>query len=239
VRSRVYRSVRNTLHQAVDGAGGKGDSLPIATASLILRRFVPGDAHKVFVMSREPGIRTWIPDQVYENESGALDVLRYLIAQCEDPGTPALAPYVLGVCLSSSSELVGHVGLSPLGNQVEVGYAIEDKHQGKGLASEAVTAMSDWGLRRFDLPLILGIVARANVRSCRVLEKAGFVLADESMGCLHGRRGLVRTYHRRLFGSDRGSQEPVASSPCRMDQSDRTDQTDQTDRSDPVGAPHD
>ncbi len=168
----------------------------IASRSGVLRRFVPEDAPKVYAMSQEPGVRTWLPDQVYESEARALEVLRDLIDKCHDPGTPVRAPYVLAVCLTSSLELIGHVGLSPLAGEVEVGYAIEDEHQGKGLASEAVRATVNWALPRFGLPRVLGIVAVDNLASCRVLENAGFVLASEAMGSLHGRRGLIRTYQR-------------------------------------------
>jgi ribosomal-protein-alanine N-acetyltransferase len=206
--------------------GAASATQPIETASLILRRFVTQDAGKVFAMSRESGMRTWIPDQVYESEGAALDVLRYLIAKYKNPATPARAPYVLGVCLLSSSELIGHVGLSPLGHQVEIGYAIEDRHQGRGFASEAVAAMSEWGIRRFNLPQVLGIVASENIASCRVLENAGFVLADESMGRLHGRPGLVRTYHKKPFGLTCEERGLVAWPPYRMNQSDQADQSD-------------
>jgi len=172
------------------------DSPPIIARTVTLRYFVPEDAPKVFVMSQESGLRTWLPDQVYESEAGALEVLLYLIEKYRDPGAPSLAPYVLGVCLNSSSELIGHVGLSPFHGQVEAGYAIEDKHQGKGLASQAVRAMSEWALARFALPRLLGIVAADNAASCRVLQHAGFELAEESMGRLHGRSGLVRRYEK-------------------------------------------
>ncbi|MBN1425996.1 GNAT family N-acetyltransferase [Candidatus Fermentibacteria bacterium] len=171
------------------------DSLPILTRRLTLRPFVLDDAAKVFAMSQEGGMRTWIPDQVYADEREAREVLCYLISQYADPGTPAAGPYVLGVCLRGNGELVGHVGLSPLRGTVEIGYAIEEKHQGKGLASEAVAAMSEWGLRRFKLPHILGIVAADNVASCRVLERAGYALVEEAEGRLHGHQGLIRTYH--------------------------------------------
>ena len=172
------------------------DSPPIIAPRVTLRYFVPEDARKVFVMSQESGLRTWLPDQVYASEEQAFEVLQYLIEKCHDPGAPTLAPYVLGVCLNGSDELIGHVGLSPLNGQVEIGYAIEDRHQGGGLASQAVRAMSDFALARFDLPRVLGIVATDNAASCRVLEHAGFVLAEESLGKLHGHSGLVRTYEK-------------------------------------------
>ena len=173
----------------------------VALRSVVLRCFAPEDAPKVHAMSQELSLRTWLPDQVYESEAGALEVLRYLIDRCHDPGSPIRAPYVLAVCLRSSMELIGHVGLSPREREVEVGYAIEEKHQGRGFASEAVGAMVNWALHRFDLPRVLGIVARDNAASCRVLEHAGFALASEAMGSLHGRPGLIRTYHRAWFTS--------------------------------------
>jgi ribosomal-protein-alanine N-acetyltransferase len=180
------------------------DSLPIMSRTVALRYFVPEDAPKVFVMSQEPGMRTWLPDQVYKSELRALEVLRYLIEKYRDPGTPSLAPYVLGVCLNDSGELIGHVGVSPLNGQIEIGYAIEDRHQGKGCASQAARAMSEWALTRFALPRVLGIVATDNAASCKVLQYAGFELIEESMGKLHGRSGLVRIYEKaRQVGNER------------------------------------
>jgi len=201
---------------------------PIASHSIVLRHFAPEDAPKAYAMSQELGLRTWLPDQVYESEAGALDVLRYLIDACRDPGSPARGPYVLAVCAGSSMELIGHVGLSPVGgealdrlglvghvhgndreSEVEVGYAIEERHQGKGFASEAVGTMVNWALERFDLPRVLGIVATDNVASCRVLEHAGFALVRETRNRMHGRFGLIRIYQRaRPAGAKTGNTIP-------------------------------
>lgn len=172
------------------------DSPPIVTQSLTVRFLALADAAKVFVMSQEAGARTWLPDQVCESEAHALELLEYLIEKCHNPGNPSAGPYVLGVCLNSTGELIGHVGLSPLDREVEIGYGIEDKHQGKGLASQAVRATAEWALTHFGLPRILAIVATDNAASCRVLENAGFELAEEAPGRLHGRSGLIRKYEK-------------------------------------------
>ncbi len=134
-------------------------------------------------------MRTWLPDQVYADEAQAESVLRYLIDKYE-AGPPTEAPLVLGVCLPDSGELVGHVGLSPLNGLVEIGYAIADAHQGKGLATAAVRAMLAWA----NLATVEGIAASENAGSCRVLEAAGFSLVDEAMRPMHGVTRLVRTY---------------------------------------------
>jgi ribosomal-protein-alanine N-acetyltransferase len=167
---------------------------PIKTTSLVLRRFTMSDVHKVFVMSQESGMKDWIPDQVYRSEEHAMEVLKYLICQYKRLKSPTEAPCILGVCLRYSKELVGHVGLSPMQGHAEIGYAIEDKAQGRGYATQAVSAMTRWGHEKFRLPKILGIAASGNVGSCSVLEKSNFVLVNEKIGFLHGRHGGIRTY---------------------------------------------
>jgi len=152
----------------------------------------------VFTMSQQRGMREWIPDQVYEDEQEASAVLRHLIEQYEKTDAPMRAPFVLGVCLRSSGELIGHVGLSPMKDVVEIGYAIDDVHQGRGFATEAVRAMAEWGFRVLALPGMEGIVASDNAASCKVLERAGFLLRGEATRSLHGVTRLVRTYRRQV-----------------------------------------
>ena len=164
------------------------------TTSLFLREFTKDDTPKVFVMSQELGMRDWIPDQAYQSEEHAMKVLNYLIDQYGSLQSPAKTPCVLGICLRHSGELIGHVGLSPMRGHVEIGYAIEDKEQGRGYATQAVSAMSMWGHDKFGLTKILGVVASGNVGSCSVLEKSGFFLAHEKPGFLHGWYGGIMTY---------------------------------------------
>lgn len=63
--------------------------------------------------------------------------------------------------------------------------------------------MSEWALPRFVLPKVIGIVAADNSASWKVLQHAGYDFVAESVGRLHGRSGLVRTYQKafpsRLF----------------------------------------
>ena len=95
------------------------------------------------------------------------------------PGDPRLAPYVLGVQAGSTGELVGHVGFGPLGEAVEVGFAIESAHQRKGIATAAVRAACEWATDTFPIATILGVTAARNTASQRVLLRAGFVRQQE------------------------------------------------------------
>ena len=148
----------------------------IETARLVLRPLVLDDVPAVFAMSLEPALGRWIPDQVYRDEDHAEEVVRALIdlAVHRDPRTK---PFVLGIV--DAGVVIGHVGLSPARGSVEIGYAIAERLHGRGFATEAVSAMASWGLRELGLPEVLGIVATANVSSCRVLEKSGFVYTGD------------------------------------------------------------
>ena len=156
-------------------------AVPIETASLTLRAFVPEDAPKVFQMSQEDGMRTWLPSQVYRDETHAASVLASLISQYSVPGDPRISPYVLGVQIKSAGELVGHVGFGPLGEAVEVGFAIESVHQRKGIATEAVRAACEWAADTFSIAIILGVTAAQNSASQGVLLRAGFARQKEDV----------------------------------------------------------
>jgi RimJ/RimL family protein N-acetyltransferase len=164
----------------------------LSTQRVVLRPFVLADAAKLFAMSVEAGMRRWIPDQVYRDEQHAEQVARALIAFTDQPPDPRARAYVLGIEHTATRSLIGHVGLSPARGSVEIGYAVEQQRHGQGLATEAVSAMSAWGLE-LGLPEVLGIVAVDNAPSCRVLEKAGFVRTSESVD---GRGNAVLVYRR-------------------------------------------
>jgi ribosomal-protein-alanine N-acetyltransferase len=146
-------------------------------------------------MSNENGMKRWIPDQVYPDLETAIEVLEFLMNQYSEKLRPDLFPFVLGVELQKTGELIGHVGLSPVEKKaVEIGYAIEEKHQGKGFATEAVEAISDWALEKLSIPEILGIVDIENASSCSVLEKAGYKFRKEIEKLSFGRVMKCKLY---------------------------------------------
>ena len=149
----------------------------IATADLFLRPFTLTDVPTVLALSREDGIRRWLPDQVYRDEAHAEQVVRSLIEHTGQ-ADPRARPYVLGIEHAQTKRLIGHIGLSPARASVEIGYAVETLHQGRGFAPQAVIAMSRWALAELALPELLGIVDADNIPSRRVLEKAGYKRID-------------------------------------------------------------
>ena len=166
----------------------------IRAGALLLRHLRRDDTAPIFRLSQEQGMRAWLPDQVYADETHTLQVLNFLISQYGPSANPRNTPYVLAVCLSVSGEVIGHVGFSPCEYGVEVGYAIGDAHQSRGHAKQALRAASTRVLSRFGLPFIHAIVAGENVGSCKVLESCGFQVLAVVQRELHGVERAVRIY---------------------------------------------
>lgn len=77
-------------------------------------------------------------------------------------------------------EIVGFIGIAHPGGQTEpeVKYALAREHWGKGLATEAVRGIAEYGGSAHGLKRIIATTAPQNVASHRVLEKAGFVRTE-------------------------------------------------------------
>ena len=56
-----------------------------------------------------------------------------------------------------------------------MGYWLSEEFWGRGIATRAVTAMSDWAFAQYNLTRVFAMAFAHNAASIRVLEKAGFV----------------------------------------------------------------
>ncbi|MEX0333979.1 GNAT family N-acetyltransferase [Vibrio tubiashii] len=74
---------------------------------------------------------------------------------------------VTGLCVSEQSR-----------DEVEVGYLLLPEFHGKGYGTESLVALIDHATREFPIKTVNAIVTDGNIASCKVLEKAGFTLAE-------------------------------------------------------------
>lgn len=94
------------------------------------------------------------------------------LASGQDPET--------NFAIANSVEAVGGIGLR-LSEDVfrrtgEIGYWLGEPFWGKGIATRAVVAMTDFAFTQFDLVRLQAHVFEWNPASARVLEKAGYSL---------------------------------------------------------------
>jgi RimJ/RimL family protein N-acetyltransferase len=100
--------------------------------------------------------------------SDGIDYLEY--AQTQEPQCSFAIEY--------SGEAVGGVGFQ-IGRDIarisaEMGYWLSEEYWGRGIATRAVTAMSDWAFDNYKLTRVFAMAFAHNAASIRVLEKSGF-----------------------------------------------------------------
>lgn len=170
---------------------------PITTASLQLRHFVLEDAARILALNAEPSTARWLPSHVYADLDEARAALGYLIGCYTKPGHPAQGPYVLAVDELASGQLIGHVGFSPLDDEVEVSFAIAESMRGRGYGVEALVSACDGVGAAYELPAILAVTAAQNLASRRTLDRAGFVHQRDETMSFQGTPQSVSRYRRR------------------------------------------
>jgi RimJ/RimL family protein N-acetyltransferase len=82
--------------------------------------------------------------------------------------------------IAGRKEAIGGIGLR-LGSDVfrrtaEIGYWLGEPHWGKGIATKAVEAFTEFAFSNFEIERVQAIVYEWNTASARVLEKAGYAL---------------------------------------------------------------
>jgi len=82
----------------------------------------------------------------------------------------------INFAIDIEGQVVGGIGLRRIeGHMAELGYWLCEKHWGRGIMTEAVKRVTDYGSRTLGLRRIYATAFTANKASIRVLEKSGFV----------------------------------------------------------------
>ncbi len=80
------------------------------------------------------------------------------------------------ICLKESFEIAGlcsyHRGYP--NNTGEIGYVLKEAYRGKGLMTEAVKLITDFGINNMQLSRVLAYTDPSNTASMNVLKRAGF-----------------------------------------------------------------
>src|SRR5262245_17815679 len=156
--------------------------LPLRTPSLVLRHFVPEDAPLMLSLNAEETTRAALPSHVYRDLPQAVAALDHLIRCYSTPGDARRGPSVLGIAHRESARLLGHVGFSPLDDDVEVSYAMAEAARGRGYATEALVQACTWAAQAFALTRLIAVTASTNLPSRRTLDRVGFRHSgDETM----------------------------------------------------------
>ncbi|MDQ3004105.1 MAG: GNAT family N-acetyltransferase [Chloroflexota bacterium] len=149
--------------------------MKLETERLILRDFVKDDWQEVMAYQSDPlylRYNDWTertPEAVQEFVGWFLD------QQQQNPRIK----FQLAVVLKSNNQLIGNCGVRMNdvdAHEADIGYELNPKQWNHGYATEAASAIIDFGFSRFGVHRIWASCVAENVGSAHVLEKLGMQL---------------------------------------------------------------
>jgi len=143
----------------------------IETKRLRLRKLSARDANDLYHYASSPEVAENVSWEYHRNISDSIHFLRLITAQYEE-GMPS--PW--GIVYRENSRLIGTIGFhvwSVNNFFAEVGYALSKEYWNKGIMTEALETVLDFGFNRMKLNRIEATCMLNNAASERVLLKCG------------------------------------------------------------------
>jgi RimJ/RimL family protein N-acetyltransferase len=144
---------------------------------IVLRPPAPGDIDAITEACQDPEIPRWTRVPSPYTRAHATDFVERS-ARTWEQGTDA--PFV--IVDAKTGRLLGAIGVHRFGGEddgPEVGYWLERKARGRGVATRALRLVADWACRALGVRLLLQADVR-NAASRRVAEKVRFQFVGEA-----------------------------------------------------------
>ncbi len=111
----------------------------------------------------------WRPDETPETTERYLQYVEKLYENCKF--------FDFGIYLKENGKMIGTVGFTTINlhkNTASVGYVLNSKYWGQGIAKEALEKIIEFGFEILEFDTLYAKFIEENSRSKRVLEKCGF-----------------------------------------------------------------
>lgn len=161
---------------------------PILTERLRLRRSRPEDAETISAYRSDPAVHRYQGWERTDPDGVRAEIVEMVL---RDPGSSG-GWTQLSVEDRVTGELIGDVGLSPADDEpgvIKIGYTMSPAFQGRGYATEAVTALITYAFDTLGADVVRAYASALNLPSIRVAEKVGMHLIERVE-----RRSGDRTY---------------------------------------------
>jgi ribosomal-protein-alanine N-acetyltransferase len=146
----------------------------LKTQRLVLRQVNNNDVEALFALRSNADVMKYIPRPYLKNKEEALE----LIAMFDDKIENGIG-INWGIAFIEEPEkilgIIGHYRIKPEHYRCEVGYMLLPEYQGKGIVTEALKTVVDYGFNTMKMNSIEAILDPENSNSEKVLLKNGFV----------------------------------------------------------------
>lgn len=145
----------------------------LSSERLLLRQLTPDDVNEMFAIRSNEDVMKYIPRPLCKTQEEVLELMALMQNKLEtNEGCN------WGITLKGNDKLVGFIGHYNIKWEhfrSEIGYMLSPEHHGKGLATEALKLLVNFGFNQMNMHSLEGIIDPDNIASARVLEKNGFV----------------------------------------------------------------
>jgi ribosomal-protein-alanine N-acetyltransferase len=145
----------------------------LETERLLLRRLNADDAQSIFELRSNPQTMKYVPRPLAKTIDDALAHIALIDAKINSNEGINWA-----ISFKDSADFIGIIGHYQIHTQnfrAEVGYMLLPKFHNRGIISEALAKVVDYGFTHMGLHSIEAIIDPGNRASARVLEKNGFI----------------------------------------------------------------
>lgn len=149
----------------------------LETERLVIRPLAPIDAEPLQVICSDEQVMRYLPEDLM-----TLDEVREIIdwlQECYAKNTPDhIVKFTVGIDYRETGELIGWCGLGPLEyapSEIEIFCGIARDFWNRGIATEACSAMLEYGFSVIGRHTIVAVVHPGNIASKRLVEKIGMV----------------------------------------------------------------
>ncbi|WP_310557860.1 GNAT family N-acetyltransferase [Flavobacterium sp.] len=140
---------------------------------LVLRRVVKEDVAEIFALRSDQEVMKYIPRPLLKTEEEAIAHITAI-----DEKIDSNEGINWAITQKGNSKLIGIIGhyiLKPEHFRSEIGYMLLPEYHGKGIISEALKEVVNYGFEVMKLHSIEAIIDPENIASEKVLQKNGFV----------------------------------------------------------------
>ena len=160
----------------------------IESKNLILKRIIESDCESILYLRSDELINKFIERPEHRQTKTIADAIKFI--QQIDENLENNKSIAWGISLKNEPEIIGTICLwnfSKDNKTAEVGYDLEPNFQGKGIMSEALKSVLDYGFKTLNLDLIEAYTHQNNENSKNLLARNNFklVLAKKDEGNLN------------------------------------------------------
>jgi ribosomal-protein-alanine N-acetyltransferase len=145
----------------------------LETERLQLRRVVNDDENEIFTLRSDTETMKYIPRPLVKTKEDVLAHIAMIDEKIENNEGINWA-----ITLKGNPKLIGIIGhyrIKPEHYRAEIGYMLLPEYHGKGIITEAIKEVVNYGFRIMKLHSIEAVIDPENIASENVLQKNGFV----------------------------------------------------------------